>query len=490
MPVAGADRIRLTDQIAVMDLIALGRFVLLPEDDYNLAALLRSPLCAIGEEELFALSYRRKGTLWSALQQRREETPAFASGHDFLAAMRSQADFAPPFEFYSHALTARGMRLKLLQRLGHEANDAIDEFLSLSFAYESANTPSLEGFLHWVERGGAEIKRDMERGRDEVRVMTVHGAKGLEADIVILPDTTSVPESPSKKGHLLYTDDGVLYPVAESEAPQAVNAARVAAQARDMEEHRRLLYVALTRAKDRLYVCGFEGQRGVKPGSWYALARDAAEKIGVDLVRGGETIKAIGDAPDEASAAPAPGAAKPIGNPPWLETKAPRDAPSPRLIRPFDAAGMEEPAVISPLAGNMRFRRGLLVHTLLARLPDIAPADRMDIARKFLRAHKLDEAETENLLGETLAVLNDPVFAAAFAPGSRAEVAIVADLPELGAGARVNGRIDRLAEMADEVLIVDFKTNRPPPERESDVPVLYATQMALYRAAAAKIFPG
>jgi ATP-dependent helicase/nuclease subunit A len=380
--------------------------------------------------------------------------------------------------------------MKLLQRLGHEAGDAIEEFLSLSLSYEAANTPSLEGFLHWVERGGAEIKRDMERGRDEVRVMTVHGAKGLEANIVILPDTTSLPEAPSLKGHLLYTDDGVLYPLADELAPPAVKAAKSAAQARALEEHRRLLYVALTRAKDQIYVCGFEGKMGVRPASWYALAQQAAQKIGKELVRGDATISVVGAPADEAVPAAPPRPTKREDLPDWLQRKGPRDAPVPRLIRPFDAAGVEEPAVFSPLAGNQRFRRGLLVHALLARLPEIGAADRAAAAQKFLNAQKLAADEIAKLIAETLGVLDDPVFAAAFAPGSRGEVAIVADLPELGRGARVNGRIDRLAEKADEILVVDFKTNRPPPQRESDVPALYRTQMALYRAAVEKIFPG
>jgi ATP-dependent helicase/nuclease subunit A len=490
VPVAGADRIRLTEQIAIMDLIALGRFVLLPQDDYNLAALLRSPLCAVSEEELFSLSWQRKGALWTELRQRNGETPALTSAHAFLSEMFDLADFAPPFEFYSHALTVRGMRLRLLRRLGHEAGDAIDEFLSLSFAYEAANTPSLEGFLHWVERGGAEIKRDMERGRDEVRVMTVHGAKGLEADIVILPDTAAVPEAMTNKGHLLYTEDGVLFPMPDAEAPQAVRAAKAEAQARVMEEHRRLLYVALTRAKDRLYVCGFEGKNGVKEGSWYALAREAAEKIGVELVRGETRMTVVGEDGEEAAPPARPAQAQAIEKPDWLTRDGPRNAPAPRLIRPFDAAGMEEPPVFSPLESNKRFRRGLLVHTLLARLPDVAPGERAALAMNYLRGQKLDDAEAKSLVAEILAVLDDPVFAPAFTPQSRAEVAIVADIPELGAGARVNGRIDRLAETKDEVLIVDFKTNRPPPKDESGVPALYATQMALYREAAAKIFPG
>jgi ATP-dependent helicase/nuclease subunit A len=381
------------------------------------------------------------------------------------------------------------MRQKLLQRLGHEAIDAIEEFLSLSFAYESANTPSLEGFLHWVERGGAEIKRDMERGRDEVRVMTVHGAKGLEADIVILPDTTSIPEPVGKKGHLLYTEDGVFFPVVANLAPAAVKAAKSDAQARAMEENRRLLYVALTRAKDRLYVCGFEGKTGVKSGSWYELASQAAQKIGLDLRRGDNVYKVVGDPNDEAAAPTSPTGAKSAVLPEWLARPAPSDRPVPRLIRPFDAAGSNEPSVFSPLERNKRFRRGLLVHTLLAHLPQIERSKRAAKAQSYLKAQKYSPDEAAELTREILAVLDDPTFAPAFTPQSRSEVAIVADIPELGPAARVNGRIDRLSLSDDEILIVDFKTNRPPPKSETEVPPLYATQMSLYRAAAAKIFP-
>jgi ATP-dependent helicase/nuclease subunit A len=492
VPVAGADRIKLQKQIAVMDLVALGRFALLPEDDLNLAALLRSPLIGIDEEQLFALSTSRKGMLWRELVDGRGELASFAFAHEFLSESLARADFAPPYEFYAHVLAARGMRKRLLARLGAEANDAIDEFLSLALAYEGLNTPSLEGFLHWIERGDAEIKRDMERGRDEVRVMTVHGAKGLEADIVILPDTTSLPDPPGKRGDLLYTDKGVIYPVTDSEAPAAVKAAKAEAEAEALMEHRRLLYVALTRAKDFLYVCGFENKKGVKPGSWYELAQRAAQSLGKAMVRGDDTLRVIGDAELE-SAPLSPNVDVPsITLPGWVLAEPAPEHTTPRLIRPSDAAGLEEPGVFSPAGPKAaaRFRRGQLVHTLLARLPDIAPELRRDIALRFLAARDVASEEAAALTDETLAVISDPRFAAAFAPTARAEVAIVADLPELGLGARASGRIDRLAVSPDEVLAIDFKTNRPPPERAEDVPALYRTQMALYRAALAKVFPG
>ena len=484
IPVAGADRVRLTEQIAAMDLIALGRFVLQREDDLTLAALLRSPLCGLSEEELFSLAHGRKADLWNALVARARDFPQAC---DFLSAMLERTDYAPPFEFYSHALTALGAKARLLARLGAESADAIDEFLSLTLTHEKSHSPSLEGFLDWVERGGTEIKRDMERGRNEVRVMTVHGAKGLEADIVILPDTTSLPGGLTRSDGLLYTRDGVLFPLPKGEAPQVVRDAKTDAEAELMKEHRRLFYVALTRARDRLCICGFRGKREIKPDSWYELARSAARQIDLNLARGDDEIRTIGMVEEEPGGKSGP-AQKAIVVPDWIAAAAPAEPALPRLIRPSEAVGVSPPT-FSPLgAGATRFRRGNAVHALLARWPDITPDKRRAMALKFIQASGLKNAQA--LADEVLAVLNDPQFAAAFAPGSQAEAGLLAELPEFGKGARVNGRIDRLAVSDSQVLILDFKTNRPPPANEAEVPAVYLAQMALYRAGAAKIFPG
>lgn len=484
VPVAGADRIKLPEQIGVMDLIALGRFALLPEDDLNLAALLRSPLICFSDDDLFTLANPRKGRLWSELQSRASERPAFGRAHEYLADIMGRADQTPPHEFYAQALGADHGRLKLLTRLGLDAGDALDEFLSLALAYEALNTPSLEGFLDWVERGETEIKRDMESGRDEVRVMTVHASKGLEADIVILPDTTRPPEKPGRRPQLLFEAGRVFYPVAEADAPDCTLAAKQAAHDAALREYRRLLYVALTRAKDRLYICGFAGRNKLNNNSWYSLMQEA---LGIDAsnaphVFGEADIEPTQSRPESS------GARAPV--PDWA-VQPPAPERRPRLIRPFDAAGMEEEIVSSPLSnGNAtRFRRGLLIHALLAGLPDVPLRQRDNTALKFLNNHDLGEDEAADILKSVYAVLDDGQFARAFGSGSRAEVAIVAKLDELN-GDTVNGRIDRLAVSDDEVLIVDFKTNRPPPDTEENVPALYLTQMALYRAALAKLYPG
>jgi len=485
VPVAGADRIRLLEQIAVMDLMALGRFVLLPEDDLSLAALLRSPLIGFSEEELYLLAVDREGTLWGALETRREETPAFSFAYELLAEARSRADFTPPFEFYAHALGPRGGRKRLLARLGAEANDAVDEFLTLALSYEHLNTPSLQGFLHWLDAGDAEIRRDMERGRNEVRVMTVHGAKGLEADIVILPDTTTIPQGAARHAALLYHDDEVFFPMAETDAPECVRSAKARAHDDAMREHRRLLYVALTRARDELHICGFEGKKGVRPGSWYDLMRPVAEARGIVIGEDEEIAhesKPTGNA-EQISITAA------VELPEWACKPVKQELARPRLIRPSDAADGAEPLRVLP-RGAERFDRGLIVHALLARLPDVPTADRLDAALRYLSARGLDGEESGKLIAETFAVLDHPDFAAAFAPGSRAEIAIVADLPELGPEARVSGRLDRLAVTDEAVLAIDFKTNRPVPSEAAEVARLYLGQMALYRAALGKVFLG
>jgi ATP-dependent helicase/nuclease subunit A len=485
IPVAGADRVKLTEQIAVMDLIALGRFVLQREDDLTLAALLRSPLCGLSEEALFSLAHGRKADLWSALVNRGAEFPG---AHEFLSAMLARADYAPPFEFYSHALTALGAKEKLLARLGQESADAIDEFLSLTLTQERSHSPSLEGFLDWVERGGTEIKRDMERGRDEVRVMTVHGAKGLEADIVILPDTTALPEPPSRKGHLLYHEGGVLFPLSNEEAPDIVKAAKAQAEIETLKEHRRLLYVALTRARDRLYVCGFESRKGVKEGTWYQLAQAAAQSLGVPVTRGDGEITSFGTLEDEKGEVAAQQQPQ-QSLPGWIAAPAPREPFTPNPIRPSELA--DAATIFSPReSGGKRFLRGTVVHALLARLPDVPPERRSGIALKFAVAHGFSAGDAGVLVLETLAVLDDPRFAAAFGPSSQAEVALHASRPDLGLNAPIIGRLDRIAVTKDEVLILDFKTNRPPPASEAQVSPVTLDQMALYRAGAQAVFPG
>jgi ATP-dependent helicase/nuclease subunit A len=316
--------------------------------------------------------------------------------------------------------------------------------------------------------------------------MTVHGAKGLEADIVILPDTTR-EASNAQKRQLLYANDGVLFSVPDAIAPQAVKAAKQMANAEALNEHKRLLYVALTRAKERLYICGFETRKGVRPDSWYALMERAANELGVAVERGGETIRIYGEREDGISKkAAAAEIAKP-DLPKWATTAPKEIAERPRIVRP--SLIETPPSPLSPLTQEGRkFKRGVLIHALLARLPEVAAESRSEVARKFLVARDVPEADAQALAAEILRVLADETFAPVFAPGSRAEVALAAGLPELG-GIKVNGRVDRLAVSDGEVLVLDFKTDRTVPETETHVASGYLAQMTLYRSALRRVFP-
>ena len=502
--VAGADRMRLEEQIAVMDLAALGQFVLLPEDDLTLACVLKGPVVGLTEDQLFDLAHGRQGTLWRELARRQDGHAAFAAAFALLNGLLGRADFAPPFEFFAHILGPLGGRRRLVQRLGPDAEDAINEFVNLALAFEQTHAASLQGFLHWFQAGGLEIKRDLEQGdRDVVRIMTVHGAKGLQAPVVFLPDTLGVP---SISPRLLWPEsakDGarvLLWPPAAAwREPLGIGEIEARGRA-GLAEYRRLLYVAMTRAEDRLYVCGWQGKNKPDAGNWHELIGAAlADKTDPEedafLAAAGETRSASVLRLRSSQDRPAPpaeqaqGALIPVPLPGWAEIPLPADTEPSSPLAP-SRGQQDEPAARSPLGadGGLRFRRGRLVHKLLETLPDIEPLRRTEVARLFLNspAHGLTAGEAEALLAETLAVMDAPAHAALFAPGSLAEVPVVGVI----GGYAVSGQVDRLAVTEAGVDIVDYKTNRPPPATPEGVAPVYVGQMSAYRALLRRIYPG
>ena len=509
IPVAGVDRMVLTDQLAVMDLVALGRFLLLADDDLTLACVLKSPLVGFDDDALFRIAHGRTGSLWRALADAASEDAGCAAAHAYLAELLARADFMPPFELFSGVLGADGGRAKLLARLGEEANDPIDEFLGQCLLYERGHTPSLEGFLHWLERGGLEIKRDSDVGgpRDEVRIMTVHGAKGLQAPVVILADTM---QKAADTPRLLWPEPparglpwGPLWVPRARHADSIATRLRRAAEAARDREYRRLLYVALTRAEDRLYVVGWPSRNAPPADCWYRLIE--AGLIGLEghgAVRTRFDFSRLGFADwqgdgwclaHEQHVAPA------LGKPPSSAVRAATELPAwvraapavePTPGRPLAPSRPDEaPPVRSPLGDDdgRQFRRGRLIHRLLQTLPELPAERRAAAGRRFLAQahHGVTAREAEAMLDETLRVMADPAFAPLFAPGSRAEVPLVG---RLGASV-VSGQIDRLAVTPESVLILDYKTNRPPPTEVAAVAPAYLRQLAIYRALVRRIYP-
>ncbi|WP_313388283.1 double-strand break repair helicase AddA, partial [Rhodospirillum rubrum] len=505
--VAGVDRMTLTDQLAVMDLIALGKALLLPEDDLTLASVLKGPLIGLDEDALFTLA-RDRGRderLWDRLRPHAGAENAYGKAMEIIEPLRDRAGRLAPHEFYAHVLDGplNGRRL-LLGRLGPEAEDPIDEFLALTLAHERVGPPALQGFLSWLEKGTVEIKRDLDQGAlDAVRIMTVHGSKGLQAPVVFLPDTLA---KPTGNDLLLWTaDKGVadalpFWCPSKADRGAAIEAMIDALKVERDREYRRLLYVAMTRAADRLYICGWETLKRPAEDCWYALIHDAlaasAQTVEVPLLDATGALKDTEvlrlTCPQEGSPSPSDSAAPADeeGEAPaaWAALPPPLEPTPSRPLAPSHVG--DEGAARSPLDGRgdpRRFLRGRLIHKLLQLLPELPDEDRGPAARRWLSrpAWALEAEEIGALSAEVLAVLDDPAFRAVFAPGSRAEVPLVG----LVGNHVVSGQVDRLAVTDDEVLIVDYKTNRPPPRAVDLVDIAYIRQMAAYRALLAQVFP-
>ncbi len=510
VPVAGLDRMVLTEQPAVADLLALCDALLLPEDDLSLACVLTSPLGGLSDDSLMALAAGRRGTLWEALRRRGEERAEWSAARGFLATLLARVDYAAPHALLSEALGALGGRARLFARLGPEAAEPVDELLNAALRHAASHPPSLQGFVQWLRQSGAEVKREAEGAGSVVRIMTVHGAKGLQAPVVILPDTTSVSMEPEA---LVWAEDPAGGPAVPLWAPRkelrcaAVDALRAAAQGARVAEYNRLLYVALTRAEDRLIVCGWDSPKARPDGSWYDLVRRGFERLGATAAAfegawPGEllvhetpqlAVPEAGRRSEIAAAAVLPGWAG--AAPAWRAGAIPDepDLPSPLApSRPENAGLGTLPAAASPLAereaGGQRFLRGQFIHALLQHLPALPRDGWAAAATRFLArpGHGLAVDDVARTVAEVLAVLDDAALAPLFGPHGRAEV----PLTGVVAGQVIGGVVDRLAVLPDRVLIADYKTNRAAPATPERVPLLYLRQMAAYRAVLRGVFPG
>ncbi|MGL4637008.1 MAG: double-strand break repair helicase AddA [Beijerinckiaceae bacterium] len=501
VPVAGADRMKLNQQIAVLDLLALGRFVLLNEDDLTLAALLKSPLLGMSEDELLEVANGRgKTSLWAALQAKASNV-RFAEMVRKLMHWQALAQRSDPFNFYSDVLSVGGGRRQLLARLGQDSAEAIDVFMARLRQWQASNPPSLLAFIEELSASDTDVKRDMEEAHGRVRVMTVHGSKGLEARIVILADVFNSSKGASKTPRLVeleeYKPDTAVWSVKGGDDPQSVKDAKERLDEVALAEHRRLLYVALTRARDRLYITGARGITKPPTDSWQLMI-DAAlqghEKLvevpdesGPDSVMQWRTTpkRAVPDFEAKATeTAPEP--------PDWLHTPAPNDLPKPPPLRPsrlVDAA--EAPASREQMTPQNEARqRGQLIHHLLQHVPGIEPERRESVANRLTKARYggLGEETRAGAVKATLSLISDPRFATLFDQNARAEVDIAGKIEINGQTRDVAGRMDRLSVTATEVVLVDFKTGRPPKDI-TQVPGNHLQQLAVYHALLSDIYP-
>ena len=495
VPVAGVDRLSLDKPLAVQDVLAAARFAVQPLDDLNLASLLVSPLGGFSQDDLWRFGAARGGSpLWRHLRAQPELSDRLAP----LRAMLAMADYVSPYVFFETILSGPiAGRAKLLARLGNAARDPLEELLSQALAFGSDEGPSLHRFLRWFDARDNEIKRETDVAGGEARVMTVHGAKGLEARFVILADAAGNPDAKRATGFDWPVNGALSLPVVgmkKDDQPALLADAQAAQAERDRREHWRLLYVAMTRAREGLFVTGALGKREEVPAedSWYAALERGLNAVGArsldDPSWGASLVHAQRRDRRRDPKVPVKPLAPPV-IPKWVHAPPPVE---PRPLRPLSPSAAAEIAALAvpqpPMADGFAARRGTLIHALFERLPAVHPDNQRASAARWLagRARDLDEAQRREMIDAALRVINDPAHAALFGPDALAE----APLSALVDGRVIAGTVDRLLVGDAQVEVVDFKTGGFVPDRAEDVPPAYLKQMAAYRAALSVIFSG
>jgi len=504
IPVNGVDRMVLNDQLVIQDMCAIAQFALLPDDNLTLAEILKSPFIGLSEEALFDLSYNRKKlSLWDKLRQ-----SSHKEIYAWLNSLIQSTNHLSPYAFFASLLqiscptdSESGLRA-IKKRLGNEALDPIDEFLNTALIFEQNNVPNLQEFLVQQQSNTAQIKRELDDAGNMVRIMTIHGAKGLQAPIVIMPDTIRSASGVKKEHVLLPHQTGNDYPyfcpTSKGLPPSCEKALNQWEQKQD-EEYRRLFYVAATRAESELYIGGYFGKNRPKKESWYDYAEyafDNLENISEEKHPTFETpvltySNPETSAPDRQEEKNMLDKSEELSAPSWLHKPITHEDETLRALTPSRQLSNEEEQSLSPLNAkkeNNRFKRGNIIHKLLQILPSINSSNWHERTKQYLSrsAHALTIKEQKEILEETLNILNHPEFKEIFGPNARAEVPIsgIVNNNQL-----LSGQIDRLLITENEILIVDFKTNRPPPKDKENVPKIYLDQMSAYENALREIYP-
>lgn len=473
VPVAGLDKLLLSNHLAIQDLMALTEFVLQPKNNLNLANLVKSPLLGLEEEDLYKICVKRENiSVWDRVQQLYPQTAKD------LTEYMNMADKCPPFEFYSFVLGAMKGRQKFVARMGDEVNEALDEFLNLSLNFESDQTPSLQSFLNWFSTHPIEITRDLDNSSiDAVRLMTVHGSKGLQGNIVFLPDTRSTRVGNEEGGEFIWLDNLLpLWVPAVGDRPASLSDYFDDKAVLARQEKKRLLYVAVTRAKDRLYICGF-GKGGAN--NWYDLIVDSLpEEIKPDADGIIRLVSQQTKTPKQEDDEKLPFDLEKVPN--WATKMPSEETPQQNPLSPSKLDRSEsddfepEESVLKP-EQELAMRRGTFIHKMLQFLPSLPPEQR----ERYLQQNCPDGIDLpENLLK----IFDHPDLKKLFGPESLAEVPVMG----MSNGKMLSGQIDRLVVLPDEVKIIDFKTNRFVHKDSADA---YKNQLNAYKDLLKTIFP-
>ncbi|MCP4922843.1 MAG: double-strand break repair helicase AddA [bacterium] len=476
VPVAGVDRLQLSEQLAIQDLIALGRFLLMPSDDKSFFQILLGPLFRLGHQDLYEISARRgKQSLWQAFKDasQKNEYKLFQPVVMELLSLLGRVDYSTPFEFFSSLLEAQQGRQRFLSVFGHSVSEILDAFLRMVAQHEAAHPASLQGFLHWFDQFSGVVKREISQSPDEVQVRTVHSAKGLQSPLVILPDSVRIPKV---RDSLIRHEKGMAWmPPSKGHIPQT-RYIQSAHQERIEQEYRRLLYVAMTRAENHLIVSGWSAKEDPEEGCWYDVVTRGLNSLpNVQMGQEGDLVfqeNFEGVVVSENSANKKnPPLHKPL--PAWasqvFEDK-PEEVPLQKQTT--------QPRIES-------LEKGSWIHLLLEHLPRVSASQRRALARRLLSPSDVDAVSFELIYTEVSRLLENPTLQPLWASNARYEVPILGKLE----GISRNVRLDYLAVTSEHVHVVDYKTDATPASQIQQISSSYIQQMAEYVFLLEQLYP-
>ncbi|MCF6320816.1 MAG: double-strand break repair helicase AddA [Rhizobiaceae bacterium] len=512
--VAGSDRLNLTSHIAIEDLLSLAKWALFPEDDLSLAEVLKSPLFDFSEDDLFEISVERgQKTLWQSLRGHCKSSGScrLSTAKDQLSVLLRNAPTIPSFEFFSQVLSGGNGRKKFKARLGDEVDDVLDAFLLEALNHSSNGGCGLQDFIHSLEIASPDIKREIDLQRDEIRVMSVHSAKGLEAPIVFLIDSGRSAFNAQKQSGVMKTKaDGpfaaFLWRPAKKNETEHTRAINLKLKEKAEEEYRRLLYVGMTRAEDRLVICGFGKASKPDNPTWHRMVGDSLIEGSEEIITDGEvsawrwtkahelrkpceevvddevTPAIVSELPTWIYAAPKTEA---VISPPLSPSVAALSIESRSRLQDVDNNAT------APLVDGFALQRGNATHHLLQFLPRLEPSARAKRAASYLAQTFNDWSDNQQagVCRDVMNILEHEEFSHLFCDDSQAEVSLTGVLDIRGHSRQISGQIDRIALFDNKVLIVDYKTDRFVPGSIEQISDQYLVQLAIYKKLVEQIYP-
>ena len=487
LPVAGADRLNITTELVVKDLLSLFNFLNTPDDDLNFANLLKSPLCGFSEKKLFDLAQNRNKSLWLTLLSQKTEHIDILS---FLNDLRSNVDFLRPYEILERTLINHNKRAAFSARLGLEVEESINALLEQARKFEKSHIPDLTSFILWMETDDVYIKRELETESTTIRVMTIHGSKGLESPIVILPDTSSKILRTSSKFVKIDNKAITLRGIKNNQNQKVTEAIKKARELQIQEEFR-LLYVSLTRAENWLIICG-AGNRSSSKDCWYDIIENEISSLNSNLLKltknSGYTVKSENwsDSKHQNNEEKTPVS---INAPEWVKQSALEKQTTQKRISPSKLIGLKSLTSEENFDSNRARELGSQIHTLLEHSPNPISENWEQTSKNILKNSGFYDLEIMNeALNQVKEILTDKKLHFIFSDNSNAEVSFQMHLPRLN-NLLFSGIIDRIIFTETTVTAIDFKSNFVVPDNENEVPTGILKQMAIYLEALTIVYP-